>query len=218
MPGKNRSVAAFESRRGAGRCSSGSTPTFRSPSEPLIDPERAAQGKPAARHRSVSADEERQRPEQPRRDARERAPLEDRMPRVPQPPVLERPKAAVHGLLMVERRGRFRSRPPRRAPCAARGWRRRRRWSSPWIPPPTTSRSKVVAASVSRSRGRMTHYIVVGLEALPSSMNLIKAHAFGNDFLLVHARDVDGVVDRPVARARGLRSSPWHRRGRSDDL
>ncbi len=33
-------------------------------------------------------------------------------------------------------------------------------------------------------------------------MNLIKAHAFGNDFLLVHARDVDGVADRPsLARA-----------------
>ena len=105
MPGKNRSAAAFERRRGARQVQLGFHADVPIASDPLIDPEGAAKCNPAAGDRSVRADEEWQRPEQPWRDARERAPLEDRMPRVPQPQVLQRPKAAVDGLLMVERRG-----------------------------------------------------------------------------------------------------------------
>ena len=49
-------------------------------------------------------------------------------------------------------------------------------------------------------------------------MNLVKAHAFGNDFLLFEAVEVAGSRDRAGVRAERVRAAPWHRRRRSDHL
>ena len=72
-------------------------------------------------HGAIGADQEGQRPQEPGRDARERAPLADRLARAIEPRRLQRAQAAVRGLLMVERGRRCRSRRLRPAPCAGRG-------------------------------------------------------------------------------------------------
>ncbi len=74
-------------------------------SEPGVDPERGPQRQAAAGRRSIGPDQERQRAEQPRRDARQGAALADRAAGVTQPPVLQRSQPAVHGALMIERGG-----------------------------------------------------------------------------------------------------------------
>src|SRR5205085_9402908 len=73
-------------------------------SEPGVDLERGTQREAVARQRAVGADQERQRPQQPRRETGERAPLEDRLARVSQTAALQRSQAAVRGALVVERR------------------------------------------------------------------------------------------------------------------
>ena len=100
-PGERRETASASRRatssRGGGSCSSGSTPSLRCrPSHRSI--RKAARS--ASRffsHGSVGADDEGQRAEQARRDARERAPLADRLARAIDPAGLQRPQAAVRG-------------------------------------------------------------------------------------------------------------------------
>ena len=72
--------------------------------EPCVKLEGGAQRGAVAVPGSIGADQERQRTQQPRRNARERAPLTDRLERAIEPRRLQRPQAAVRRLLMVERR------------------------------------------------------------------------------------------------------------------
>ena len=122
MPANSRSVAAFDTRRGAGRCSSGSTPSLRwRPSH--------ASKRNAAPSASRFLANERYVPTgrgagggTTARCAAERAPLVDALPRAPQVAGSERSQAAVRRLLMIERRAAaeiagFDERDPQSAAC-----------------------------------------------------------------------------------------------------
>ena len=99
-----RSVAAFDTSRGAGRCSSGSTPVVALPSQPRVELERGAERQPVLRRpsdrcrRGRAADAGTTARCAPARAARGSIRARDR--RRPDP---QRPQAAVRGLLMVER-------------------------------------------------------------------------------------------------------------------
>src|SRR5262249_1851481 len=72
--------------------------------EPSIHPERGTKHHAVASGRSIGADDEWQRAEQPRRDPRKGTALEDRCPRAIDGPGLKQPQTAVNRLLMIERR------------------------------------------------------------------------------------------------------------------
>jgi hypothetical protein len=74
--------------------------------QPRVELERRVECGTIAHDRSIRADQEGQRPQQPRRDLRQRAPFEDRLACVPEASRLQRAQPAVRGTLVVERRRR----------------------------------------------------------------------------------------------------------------
>ena len=74
------------------------------PSDPRVQLEGGAKRQPVLDDGAVGADEEGERPKQPRRDARERPALADRFPCAAAGARIERAEAPVRRLLMVERR------------------------------------------------------------------------------------------------------------------
>src|SRR6476620_11096267 len=73
------------------------------PSQPGIDLERAAHREPVLDHRPIGTNEKRQRTEKPWRDASERSSFSNRLARPSKMSRRQRPKAAMRGLLMIER-------------------------------------------------------------------------------------------------------------------
>ena len=77
-------------------------PSLRSASEPGVQLEAGSQRQPSLGHRSIGADDEGERLDEPWGDARQRAPLANRFARPAETHRLERAQSAVRGLLVIE--------------------------------------------------------------------------------------------------------------------
>ena len=73
-------------------------------SEPRVELERRAKRQSVSGNRTIRADEKGQRPQEPRRDARQSPPLANGFTRAPEVTGSQRAQAAMRGLLMIERR------------------------------------------------------------------------------------------------------------------
>ena len=170
--------------------------------------------------RAVGADDEGQRPQQPRRDARQRAPLADRLARVTEASRLQRAQAAVRGALVVERgRGGEVARPrparpsarapPRRARSRGRGCRRRRRARRRSSRPRPRSRAAasgnyIVALHVT-ARASITKHKITKIESSCLSLRDCRERSHARqrpvrDYWNSHIHDLDISSNAPGSR------------------